>query len=58
MQNANPIVFAAVWAALLTLLLGMCWYVTNRDVRQLAGVLFLVVLVGGPSLAVATGASG
>ena len=55
MLSTNPVVFAAVWAVLLAALLGMCWYISNRDVRNLAGVLFLVVLVGGPSLAVAAG---
>jgi hypothetical protein len=43
-----------VWTALLVVLLGLCWYVTNRDVRHLAALLFLVVLLGGPPLAAAT----
>jgi hypothetical protein len=53
-HDVEPILFAGVWAALLALLMGMCRLEGNRDVRRLATVLFVVVLLGGPSLAVAT----
>jgi hypothetical protein len=54
LEHTRLVLFGGAWALLLGTLLVMCWYISNRDVRQLAVVLFLVVLLGGPTLAAAT----